>query len=129
VSRYGDETAADVRDSVALALAWSAEALERDDRGAALAALDQILARFGDTNDPQLRLRVAAAMLRKGRLLELGDRRQEALAIYRRLLEQFPRSERPDIDELVAFARTRIETLSRRGPSGFRRRLGRPFGR
>ena len=83
---------------------------------AAIAAYDEVVARFGDSEEPDLQWRVAAALGGKGDArMELGDF-QAAIAVYDEVVARFGDSEEPRFRWWVAAA------LGRKG--GARKKLG-----
>ena len=70
----------------------------------ALAAYDEILRRFGESDAPALREQVAMALLNKGGTLASLDRPEEELAAYDEVLRRFGESDAPALREQVAMA-------------------------
>jgi len=125
VARGAGDDDPDIHRYVGSALTDTAELLHGDDPEGAIAALDALLARFGDLTDPNMRILVAAALARRGRYLEDQGRAREALATYRDLRDRFPRSEGPYVDRHVAHGMRRAAALAARSAERLRRRLGR----
>jgi len=70
----------------------------------ALAAYDQVLARFGEATEPALREQVAWALVNKGYILGELNRREEALAAYDQVLARFGEATELPLRERVARA-------------------------
>ena len=70
----------------------------------ALAAYDEILRRFGESDAPALREQVATALFNKGVWFDALDQMQEALVAYDEVLRRFGESDAPALREQVAMA-------------------------
>ena len=71
---------------------------------AALAAYDDLIARFGDSDSPELQVQVAEALLFKGVTYSQRDESEAALAAYDDLIARFGDSDSPKIQVQVAQA-------------------------
>ena len=69
-----------------------------------IAASDRLIARFGGSSLPWLRVQVAQALARKGIALEGLGRSEEAVAVFQELIERFGVSAEPDMQVEVAQA-------------------------
>ena len=69
-----------------------------------LAAYDEVLRRFGDSDAPELLERVATALFNKGVTLAALNRRDAALAAYDEVVRRFGDSAAPELLEQVAMA-------------------------
>jgi hypothetical protein len=74
----------------------------------AIAALDEVLARFDGASDRELRAWVARALCGKGMALSAHGRAAEAAAVYADLLRRFGSAAEPEIREVVVDARRQI---------------------
>ncbi|MYD86802.1 MAG: AAA family ATPase [Acidobacteria bacterium] len=71
---------------------------------AVLAASDEMVRRFGDSEDPGVLKWVAAALATKGAALRVLNRPQDALTVYDEVIRRFGKSEIPVLLESVASA-------------------------
>jgi tetratricopeptide (TPR) repeat protein len=125
IARYGARTERGLREAVAMALGNKAEFVARRQRALSIPVCDEIVDRYGDATEPLLRERVAAALARKAHSLETLKRNREALAAHRQLLTRFATGESPEIDGLIAWARTRCDVLTAKPGYKLRRTLRR----
>ena len=65
---------------------------------------DELLRRFGESDDPELRLQVANALVNKGVRLGSLDRNEAAVETYDELLRRFGGSDDPELRLPVAYA-------------------------
>ena len=101
----GEGSAEDARLMVARNLHTKADALwERDQKEDALATLNEVLRRFGDTQTPALMEIVAIALVNKGVVLDALNRRDEEFVTYDEVLHRYGASEAPQMFEWVAKA-------------------------
>jgi tetratricopeptide (TPR) repeat protein len=70
----------------------------------AVAAYDDVVARFGDATEPALRRRIARALIEKGATLIELERFAEALAVYDDVVARFGDATDAELDEHVANA-------------------------
>ena len=70
----------------------------------ALAAYDDVLDRFGGSDQPAAQYRVATALIRKGAALLALDRTDDALAVLDDAISRFGESDAPSLAEAVASA-------------------------
>ena len=76
--------------------------LNRSDE--AIAAYDEVVARFGTAAEPSLCERVALALLNKGDVLGYLKRNDEAIAVYDNVVARFGEATEPELRKLVAKA-------------------------
>ena len=76
----------------------------RDEAEAALAACDNLVARFGDSDTPKLQVQVATALLMKGVTHDQRDEAEAELAAYDDLIARFGDSDTPELQVQVATA-------------------------
>ena len=89
------------------AVVWFGEALELEDQSQteeALAIHDEVVRRFGESENPALLEPVAKTLFLKGLTLAGWNRHEEALAIYDEMVRRFGESEIPTVLEPVAQA-------------------------
>jgi tetratricopeptide (TPR) repeat protein len=104
IERYEGDPTPDAQAALALTLANKAEALFGLDRVKdAERVADQIVARWGDSADLELRWRVASALRSKGKCLERRHRPDLARKVYDELSAPFPAHDSAEI-----YASTRI---------------------
>jgi len=109
VERFGERTASELREPVAKALSHKVHiAAEHDLREHLDSARTEMVARFGDANEPDIRLLFLQAMTRAGTYLEGCGRPDLSRKIYQDIVRRFPEPERPDIDELVTWTQERL---------------------
>ncbi len=77
---------------------------ELDRRADAIAAYDDLIARFGDSDQMALRIPVAMALFNKGNDLGKLDRRAEAVAVFDDLIARFGTGDQLELREPVARA-------------------------
>jgi tetratricopeptide (TPR) repeat protein len=115
---HADGTAApEVLNGIALALRFTALALERLDRATeALPVFDEVVQRFGDTQELWLRTQAAIALRSKGVTLAKLWRQQEAIAVFDEVVSRFGKAQELGIREQTAMAlRSRALALATLG--------------
>lgn len=70
----------------------------------AIAILDDVVARFGESDEPFLQGLIAIALVNKGVCLAALGRDEEAIAVYDQVVIQFGESDEPSLKETVAMA-------------------------
>lgn len=70
----------------------------------ALAAYEQVVGRFGEAEESELRERVAEALVKKGHVLGELKRPEEELVAYAHVMERFGKAEEAALREQVAWA-------------------------
>ena len=101
----GEGSAEDARLIAGRRLHGKADALwERNQKEDALATLNEVLRRFGDTQTPALMEVVAMALVNKGVVLDALNRRDEEFVTYDEVLHRYGASEAPQMFEWVAKA-------------------------
>jgi hypothetical protein len=110
-------TWASIRGVAAWALA--AKALPLFEQGhveEALAACDELLARYGAASEVEICEQVAAGIYNKGAILDMLHQRGQAAAALGALLAEFSEGESEQIDEYLGRARSRHQKLVHPGP-------------
>ena len=106
--QFDEKTEEHSETAAARALFDKAGALDdRNQAEGALAAYDEVVRRFGESEAPALREWVATALARKGVALGALDRPAEALIAYDEVVRRFGESEAPALRERVATALAR----------------------
>ena len=91
--------------SIALAFSYKATAYEKlGEFVAAIATYDELIERFGDSDEPKTLVPVAWALSKRGDLQRQLDEFVEAIATYDELIERFGDSNEPKIQVPVAWA-------------------------
>ncbi|EBX6633566.1 hypothetical protein DU176_25120, partial [Salmonella enterica subsp. enterica serovar Poona] len=95
----------DKPDQAAMAMFSRAMAMSASgDTAGELAEYARLIARFGDSDHPELRRWVARAMYNRAVVVDESGNEAEALAEYARLIARFGDSDHPAVQELVACA-------------------------
>ncbi len=82
-----------------------------------------MVADFGDAAEPEIRLLFLQAMTKAGTYLETRRRPDLARKVYQDIMRRFPDPERPDIDDLVAWTRERLDEFDRALAKGKRQAI------
>jgi TolA-binding protein len=77
-----------------------------------IAVCDEVVRRFGDATEPDLRERVATALFTKGVTMGILNHRDEAIAVYDEVVRRFGDATEPALREKVAKAIARKEELA-----------------
>ncbi len=74
--------------------------LDREEDG--IAAFDELVARYGDDEEPGVREQVASSLRNKGVALNRLGREEDKIAVYDELVARFGDDEEPGVRETVA---------------------------
>ena len=100
-----DESTADRKTLLASAMGCKGFALATLDRPEdAVAACDEVVARFGNAEEASLRVEVARALGNKGVALGKLDRPEESISVYDQVVSRFGDAEEASLREVVARA-------------------------
>ncbi len=77
----------------------------------AIAILDQVVGRWGNSADPHLRERISKALLNKASALIQLSHREQALATYEEILMRFGSASDPELRRQAEIARLGKEDL------------------
>ncbi len=83
----------------------------------AVAAYDQVIARYGDADSPALAERVAKALVNKGARLGVLGRSEDAVAAYDQVIARYGDADSPALAEQVAKARVGIRMARSERPT------------
>ena len=107
IAVYGDDTHAEFRASVAMALTDAGAALGKLERfEEAIAVFEDVGARYGEADEPELRALVASALANTGVALVQLERVEEAGEVYDELLARYGQANDVDLRVMVATALT-----------------------
>ncbi len=114
IEQYEDAATPDARETVSSALATKVTLLyERERVEEALVTVDELIARFGKSDEVKVREHVAHGLLNKGAMLDMVHRREEAAAAFGALLTHFRTGESDVVDEYLEIAAQRRQKLLR----------------
>jgi hypothetical protein len=81
-----------------------------------LGVYDELVGRFGEASEPELREQVARALVNKGVALGQLERAAEEIEVYDELVGRFGEASEPELRELVTWAlRARAELQRSKG--------------